>query len=186
MVMPATLPSPDFWTAERVRQLPEDGLRHEVVYGEHFVTPAPSLRHQMIIHALADRLKRWLDRQAVGVAFILASDISTRVDSLVQPDLFVAPEAELRSGNWAAVRTLKLVVEVLSPSSARADRFAKRRLYQEMGVPDYWVIDAENRLVECWTPAAQFPMIEREELVWHPEGARQGFRVRVEDVVEAR
>src|SRR5690606_18843031 len=131
MVMPVTLPSPDFWTAERVRRLPEDGLRHEAAYGEHFVTPPPSLRHQVIVHSLAGRLNQWLDRMSVGVAFVLASDISTRVDSLVQPDLFVAPEAELRSGDWAAVRTLKLVVEVLSPASVRADRFAKRRLYQE-------------------------------------------------------
>jgi len=51
----------------------------------------------------------------------------------------------------------------------RADRFTKRRLYQEQRIPVYWIVDIERRQVEVWTPEAHFPVIEREQLVWrHP------------------
>ena len=65
-------------------------------------------------------------------------------------------------------RTIPLVVEVLSPSSARADRFTKRRLYQEREVASCWVIDADARTAEVWTPHTRLPTIEREALTWHP------------------
>jgi Uma2 family endonuclease len=53
--------------------------------------------------------------------------------------------------------------------TADADRFVKRRLYQEQRIPAYWVIDVNRRLVEVWTPDATFPVVERERLTWrHP------------------
>jgi Uma2 family endonuclease len=69
--------------------------------------------------------------------------------------------------SWAAMRSLLLVVEVLSPSSLRADRFTKRRLYQEVRIPAYWVVDADSRLVEVWTPDVRFPSVETESVTWH-------------------
>jgi len=71
---------------------------------------------------------------------------------------------------------------VLSPSSIRADRFTKRRLYQEQGVGTYWVVDADAQLVEVWTPEAIFPVFERERLTWHPAGDRSAFSLVVEEL----
>jgi len=68
-----------------------------------------------------------------------------------------------------------LVIEVLSPSTTRADRFTKRRRYQEAGVPLYWVVDGTEQHVEVWTPDAEFPAIERAQLVWRPPGAGTPF-----------
>jgi Uma2 family endonuclease len=67
------------------------------------------------------------------------------------------------------MRDLMLAVEVLSPSSARADRFTKRRLYQAQKVPLYWVVDADAASVEVWTPEQMLPVQER--LEWQPAGA---------------
>jgi Uma2 family endonuclease len=62
-----------------------------------------------------------------------------------------------------------LVVEVISPSTGRADRKLKRPVYQEHGIPQYWIIDGEQRHVEVWVPDAETPVIELERLVWqHP------------------
>ena len=62
--------------------------------------------------------------------------------------------------------------EILSPSSLRADRFTKRRLYQEQRVAAYWVADIDHQQVEVWTPEALFPAVERERLTWrHPDAA---------------
>ena len=61
-----------------------------------------------------------------------------------------------------------LAVEVLSPSTARADRTVKRRLYQRAGVPEYWIVDLEARLVERWRPADERPEVLTDTLTWRP------------------
>ncbi len=78
--------------------------------------------------------------------------------------------------------TLLLVAEVLSPSSARGDRFLKRLRYREAGVPLYWVVDGDERTVEVWTPADDFPRLERERLVWRPQAAREPFTLSLEEL----
>jgi len=100
----------------------------------------------------------------------------------VQPDLFVAPLDQVRTLDWTQVKDLLLVIEVLSPSTLRYDRFTKRRLYQERRIPCYWAVDGEERWVEVWTPAAQFPTVERERLVWHPAGAREALSLELRDL----
>ena len=68
------------------------------------------------------------------------------------------------------MKTLFLVIEVLSPSTARHDRFTKRRLYQEQDIPLYWIVDADEHRVEVWRPELQFPEMESERVTWHPAG----------------
>lgn len=58
-------------------------------------------------------------------------------------------------------------------STARADRFTKRRLYQEGGVPCYWIVDPDAQCVEVWTPQGAFPAVECEAVVWTPLGATE-------------
>jgi Uma2 family endonuclease len=178
MVMAA----PTYWTAEMVRALPEDGNRYEVVYGELLVTPAPRPWHEVIQTRLILALGRYLEREPVGVVLGSRADISWTPDTLVQPDIFVVPLGEARTLDWTQYRSLTLVAEVLSPSSLRADRFIKRRRYQEAGVPLYWIVDGDARQVEVWTPDARFPTLERERLVWEPAGARQPLVLELEEL----
>jgi Uma2 family endonuclease len=164
---------PTFYTADMVRALPDDGNRYETVHGELLVTPAPRLVHQRVVRRLVVVLDRYLATSDVGEVFASPADISWAPDMLVQPDVFVADPNESRTLEWSRVRHLLLAVEVLSPSSARADRFTKRRLYQEGGVRTYWVVDPDERTVEVWTPADTYPAVERERVTWMPEGARE-------------
>jgi Uma2 family endonuclease len=55
------------------------------------------------------------------------------------------------------------------------NRFIKHRRYQEAGIPLYWIVDADERQVEIWTPDDSFPRFEREQVVWHPSGAAEPF-----------
>jgi Uma2 family endonuclease len=167
--------APLYYTAEMVRQMPEDGHRYEVVHGELLVTPAPRALHQLVLARLFEALAPYLRRQPVGQLFWSPADISWAADVLVQPDLFVVRADEARTLAWSRMKHLLLAVEVLSPASARADRFTKRRLYQDVGIPLYWLVDADAQLVEVWTPAATFPAVERELLAWHPDGAGEPF-----------
>lgn len=71
------------------------------------------------------------------------------------------------------------MAEVLSPGTARQDRFAKRRLYQEQGVPLLWLIDADRGQVECWTPRDRQPTIVTDRLVWRPARVESEFSLAV-------
>lgn len=174
--------APRYYTAEMVRAMPDDGNRYEVVYGELLVTPAPQLWHQALVIRLAAAIERWLRDQPVWVVLTSPADISWGRDVLVQPDVFVAAADEARTLAWREVRTLLLVAEVLSPSTARADRVLKRVRYREASVPTYWVVDGDERQVEVWTPADDFPAIARERLTWHPAGARAPFVLPLEEL----
>ncbi|HEX5819041.1 MAG TPA: Uma2 family endonuclease [Gemmatimonadales bacterium] len=176
------MPAPRYHTAEMVRQLPDDGNRYEVVHGELLVTPSPRPLHQRVQLRLAAALLDYLRREPVGEAFIAPADISWGADILVQPDLFVVRLDEARTSDWARMQHLLLAVEILSPSSARADRFTKRRLYQEVGVPLYWMVDCDEPVVERWTPDMTFPAFERERLAWHPDGAREPFTLELAEL----
>lgn len=174
MSMPAALDR--YYTREEVLAFPDDGSRYELVHGELLVTPSPAVSHQLVIGRLFARLFDYVERHTVGRAFTSPADVSWGLkDVIVQPDIFVVAAREARAATWDAMRRFSLVVEVLSPASARHDRFTKRRLYQERGVPLYWLIDTVNRRVELWTPMATAPEYEEYRLSWHPEGAPEPF-----------
>jgi Uma2 family endonuclease len=174
--------APLYYTADMVRAMPDDGNRYEVVYGELLVTPAPRPWHQVLLSRLTLALGNYLSDQPAGVLLSSPADISWGPDVLMQPDLFVAATDEVRSLTWSRVQTLLLVAEVLSPSTARADRFLKRLRYREAGVPLYWVVDGDLHTVEVWTPADDFPLIERERLRWTPDGAIRSFELSLEQL----
>ena len=177
--------APVYYTADMVRNLPDDGNRYETVYGELLVTPAPRLWHQEVAARLGETLRAYLREFPVGHAITGRADISWGPDILVEPDVFVAPLDQVRTLDWASVKDLRLVAEVLSPSSVRYDRFTKRRLYQERGIPVYWIVDPDRHEVEVWTPDARFPQVERERLTWHPAGAAKPLVVPLVDLFRA-
>jgi Uma2 family endonuclease len=169
--------APIYYTADMVRALPDDGNRYEVVYGELLVTPAPRPWHQILVHRLSLAIGNYLEQESGAIVLTSPADISWGPDVLVQPDVFVVPVVEARSLTWSRMRTLLLVAEVLSPSTARGDRCLKRLRYREAGVPFYWLVDGDERSVEIWTPSDEFPLLERERLIWHPAGAARPFEL---------
>ena len=173
---------PTYWTAEMVRQLPDDGNRYEVVHGELLVTPAPRFDHQLLVSRLAVAIAKYLDQEPVGIMLTSPADISWGRDVLVQPDVFVVPRDEATNRDWSRIRTLLLVGEVLSPTTARADRFTKRHRYQDAGVPMYWIVDGDEQRVEVWTPDSELPVMETQRLVWRPAGAGQAFTLELAEL----
>jgi Uma2 family endonuclease len=158
------------FTADDVRALPDDGKRYETVHGELLVSPSPRRYHQIVLGRLYLTLGNYLADHGIEELLLSPSDISFDEDTLVQPDLFVADCSGQRTHEWSDIHTLHLVVEVLSPSTARADRLVKRRLYQEQRIETYWIVDAKAEQVEIWTPDATEAVIERDRLVWwHPQ-----------------
>jgi Uma2 family endonuclease len=166
------MPVGHYFTVADLHAMPDDGKKYELVHGELLVSPSPRMLHQLVVGRLLAALARYLERHPVGLAFP-GGDVQDGDDSLVIPDLLVIDLEDARTLSWARIKTPLLVIEVLSPSHERQDRFTKRRLYQELGVPVYWIIDAEAEVVEVWTPEARFPLSEQREVRWQPPGASE-------------
>jgi Uma2 family endonuclease len=159
------------WTVDMVRALPDDGNRYEVIDGELFVTPSPSLVHQRAVFELLDLLRPYVKSHGIGEALASPADVIVYGPrKFVQPDLFVLPlvdGAPIRA--WTDVGRLLLAVEVLSPSTERVDRGRKRILYRDKAVPEYWVIDADARTIERSRMDDFAVEILTDSLEWHPD-----------------
>ena len=172
------------WTADDLQELPDDGNRYEVIDGELFVSPAPSLNHQEAVARLHRILADFLDRQRIGHAYLAPADVTFSPGRSVQPDVFVVPLVNGRRPRaFSEIKRLLVAVEVLSPATARADRVAKRRLFREEGVAEYWIVDPDSRTVERSTPDDPRPEILAERLEWFPEGASESLVVDLVDYV---
>jgi len=166
MAMPALVPH---YTAREIRKFPEDRVRYEVIRGELFVTPAPGLGHQRTVLELATLFRDYLERNALGEVIVAPFEVELTEDSAVQPDVLVilADRARLLTKK-RMMGAPSLAVEVISYTSKRTDRLQKRQLYQEEGVPEYWVVDPELRRVERWRPGDVVPQVLTDHLVWQP------------------
>ena len=157
----------DRWTAGMVRALPNDGNRYELVSGQLLVTPAPAPRHQAAAAALYDRLAPFLRENRLGTMYWSPADISLGEDEVLQPDLFVfRTPAGGPPRAWGEITSLMLAIEILSPGTERHDRTVKRRRYQRAGVPEYWIVDPDARLIERWRPDDARPEILTDRIEW--------------------
>lgn len=170
------------WTVADRDELPDDGNRYEVIDGELFVTPPPALRHQYAVDVLHRIIAGYVEGQRSAYAFFAPADIVFSPKRGVQPDVFVLPRAAgRRPEQFDDVRRLLLAVEVLSPSTARADRVKKRSLYRDEGVPEYWIVDLDSRTFERSTPGDAKIEVLTDRLEWRPAGASEPLVVDIND-----
>jgi Uma2 family endonuclease len=130
--------------------LPEgDGLRHEIIDGEHYVTAAPNLRHQELVGRLFLTIGAFVeDRPERGRVFLSPFDVVFSFHDIVEPDLvFVASDQFDILTDKNIQGTPAMVVEILSPSTRTRDREIKRQLYDRSGVREYWLVDPEQEVV---------------------------------------
>ena len=172
MVMP--IPQQIEWTAEMARALPDDGKRYEVIDGELLVTSVPSQRHQRAMEILHLIIGPYARASRAMHAHFAPCEIEFSIRRAVQPDLFVV---RLINGKMPSDEELKsttlLVVEALSPSTARYDRRKKRPMFQSEGVPEFWIVDVDARIIERWRPTDTRPEILTESLTWQPSAEIQ-------------
>jgi Uma2 family endonuclease len=179
MGMPA-LPTTG-WTVDMLETLPDDGNRYEVIDGELFVTPAPYVAHQIVVGELHARLREYLRAHPVGRAIVAPADVRLGDRTSVEPDVFVIPQVKGPFPRvWSPLGTLLLAIEVLSPTTARVDRGRKRTLYQREGVPEYWIVDLDARLIERWGPGDQRPEVLTERIEWRPSGLVEALAVELD------
>jgi Uma2 family endonuclease len=131
---------------------PDDGKRHELIDGEHYVTASPNTKHQQVLVELLFLIRSWLEGHPVGHVFAAPYDIVLSHFDVVEPDvIYLSNERAAEIMTAAHLRGApELVVEIGSPSTRQRDETIKRRLYERMGVSEYWVVDPELDVVRVY------------------------------------
>ena len=117
-----------------------DQPRCELIRGRIYVMTSPTYRHQVAIGLLWRRLEDIADRSG-GAAAGAPLDVTLADHSVVQPDVIYVSPSRLSVIEERIEGAPDLLVEVLSPSTARLDRGEKLKLYAESGVREYWLVD---------------------------------------------
>ena len=136
----------------------EEDERIEIINGEAVMMAPPSSTHQEISMEISRQLANFLEGKRCKVypapfgvrLFERDGEAPEDVDTMVEPDISVVCDRSKidRRGCKGAP---DLIVEILSPSSLRHDRFVKLGLYQRAGVREYWIVDPEYKSVQVFT-----------------------------------
>ena len=147
--MNAVLENPDrVWTYEDYLTL-DDGVYFEIINGKARMSPAPELFHQRWAGKLYQAIVRHIEARKLGEVFFAPVDVILDEKNVVQPDLvFVSTANSNLLERRGIMGAPDLVVEIISPSSLRHDRYEKRELYARFGVKEFWLADVANRSIE--------------------------------------
>lgn len=147
---PATASSVKF-TYEDLLNFPNDGKRHEIIGGEHCVTPSPNTKHQAVSSNLLAILWTYLQQHRIGHVFTAPFDVVFSDFDVVEPDLLYVSRGRAGVLTEMNVRGAPdLVVEILSPGTRKIDETIKRRLYERFDVNEYWIVDPELDVVKIY------------------------------------
>ena len=144
------------YTYKMYCEMPDDGNRYEIIDGVPYAMAAPGRRHQTVLREIFGRLFNYLQGKPCEV-FVAPFDIRLALYgepedeeiNVVQPDIVVfcdENKVDEKGGKGAP----DIAIEILSPSSARNDRYRKHSIYEKAGVREYWIVDAANRTVEVF------------------------------------
>src|SRR5687768_8061372 len=159
------IPRPDARLSyDDLARMPDDGMRHEIIGGVHYVTPAPILRHQRIVGRLFQAIANYLDvHPEIGEAFGVPVDTVFTPWDVVEPDLlFVAADQRSILTEPNIQGSPALVVEVLSPGTRKRDLGVKKELFDRGGVREYWIVDpkANTVIIHRGADDGSFPKIQ--------------------------
>jgi Uma2 family endonuclease len=130
---------------------PDDGKRHELIDGEHFVTPSPNLKHQAVSANLVALIWTYLRQNPLGKVYAAPLDVVFSHFDVVEPDLLYVSNARREVLTTKNVQGAPdLVVEIGSPSTRRRDEKLKHQLYERFNVTEYWVADPDIDVVRVY------------------------------------
>ena len=135
------------WRIEELQDLPDDGCKYELVDGRLDVTPPVTQFHQLAGQQL---MRVLLDAMPPGWLALPEFPLRLSEDTQRQPDIALfrsppqAPTGDAR--NPVGPADIGLLLEVVSPSSRRRDRFHKPGEYADAGIPIYWRLETEPDL----------------------------------------
>ncbi len=133
----------------------DDLKRRKIIDGDMFTTPSPTCRHQIISGNIFFAFWKYLDTRAIGETAFAPLDVILSDYDVVENDLlFILNEHRNIIQDWIRGAP-DLVIEILSPITEATDRGVKLKVYARFGIPEYWIVDPEQRAVEVYRLAQQ-------------------------------
>lgn len=135
-------------TYEVYAAMPDDGQRYEVIEGVlEVMSPSPTFTHQDISMQLTFSFFRHCESDYKILSAPL--DVILSNTNVLQPDLILIHRSRLHIVTSRGIEGVPdLVVEILSPGSRKRDKVKKLTVYEKHGVPEYWIIDPQTRVLE--------------------------------------
>jgi Uma2 family endonuclease len=133
-------------TEEDYYNLPDNGMRYQLIEGELYMAPAPNLYHQTISGNLEFIFRAYLEQNPLGILLHAPFDVVFHGESIWQPDIFVVLNANrhiLKEQRCEGVPDF--IIEILSQNNRELDLHTKRTIYARQGVTEYWIIDPEAK-----------------------------------------
>ncbi len=138
-------------TYEDLLLLPEDGLRHEIIDGEHYVNASPIEKHQRVSYNLIVEIGIYLREHPVGRLYHAPFDVVFSQYDVVEPDLiFISNDRRQILTEKNIQGSPDLLIEILSASNRKYDEVTKHELYERTGVPEYWIVDPARDAVRVF------------------------------------
>ena len=135
-------------TYEIYAGMPDDGQRYEIIEGTmEMMSPGPSTMHQTVSGELQFELKQ--NCKLDYMIYYAPLDVILSEKNVLQPDILMIHRSRLHIVTARGIEGLPdLVVEIISPGSRRRDKIVKMKAYAKHGVPEYWIVDSELRILE--------------------------------------
>jgi Uma2 family endonuclease len=147
----AVAPPPIKLTWDDYKLFPNDGRRHELIDGQHIMSPSPKSKHQDASSNLFWLLQSFIRPRRLGRLYAAPFDVIFSQFDVVEPDLLFIAALRVKKLVKDWVRGAPdLVVEILSPSMGEIDRSLKFKQYEKFGVREYWLVDPEIESVEIF------------------------------------
>jgi Uma2 family endonuclease len=151
-------------TYEDLLLLPDDGKRHELIGGEHCVTPSPNFFHQSFVGELNRVVTNFLAENKLGIFLSAPFDVLLSPRDVVEPDLLFVSNSRIgRITDKNVNGAPDLVVEVISESTRRIDKKTKLRLYESSDVIEYWLADPVVQTVEVYSRSQENRLVRTAE-----------------------
>lgn len=139
------------WTYDQmVRELPETNQPVELWNGEIIMSPAPHPDHQRIVGNFFRLLCDHAEGQDLGRVYVSPIDVVLTQKRVVQPDVLFIRKSRLDIIKDFIDGVPDLAMEVISEGSWQRDRIQKKALYEQFGLPEYWIIDPDSRSIEVF------------------------------------
>ncbi len=148
-------PSTRYWTyTDMLQEMSESNQPSELWDGKLLMSPAPIPRHQMVVGRIYVMLTNFVTTRRSGVVIVSPVDVILTETRVVQPDVIYISEARKDVIQDRIRGVPDLAVEVISEGSWRRDRVYKKALYEQHGLPEYWIVDLETRTIEVFSLVA--------------------------------
>lgn len=166
-------PAGGVWTYEEYAKLPDvEGVRYEIIAGDLYISRTPPLLHAVVLASFMFEMFGWVERHGLGKFLPGPLNVLFADGDFVLPDfIFIRRDRRAIVTERAVEGVPDLIVECVAPETRERDRGLKRERYALYGVPEYWVIDAENRAMEIYRHDGSgyaHPVRVTDRWIWQP------------------